>query len=393
MKIGFMKRMVFTICVTLSILTGLTAVSILVFVLISQRSEPKEAEASSEQPIQQTEFDDKERMTTPTGNDSPESEIIDEALSKTENEEDNSDEDSISSEEDKSATVAWIGADTVNLRAEPDTDSDILEVLRYGQEIVVIDEMGDWRRVAANDIDGYVFAEYISAERVERAVNPLQPFIPVYNQANGIYTVAIDAGHQQKGNNELEPIGPGATEKKAKVAGGTSGVASKVPEYQLTLDVSLELRDERVARGYNVFMVRETNDVNISNSERAIMATEAGADILVRIHANGSADSSASGVLALCPSSRNPYISHLYSDSRALADSILTATVEATGAHRRGVSEVDNMTGINWATMPVTIIEMGFMTNPKEDRLMQTAEYQQLLAKGMAEGIERYFSR
>jgi N-acetylmuramoyl-L-alanine amidase len=166
-----------------------------------------------------------------------------------------------------------------------------------------------------------------------------------------------------------------------------------VPEYQLTLDVALKLRDELVARGYNVFMIRETNDVNISNSERALMATEAGADILVRLHADGSENSSASGILTLCPTSRNPYISHLYTDSRALADCILTATVEATGAQRRGVSEVDNMTGINWATMPVTIIEMGFMTNPAEDRLMQTEEYQQSLATGIANGIEQYFAR
>jgi N-acetylmuramoyl-L-alanine amidase len=123
------------------------------------------------------------------------------------------------------------------------------------------------------------------------------------------------------------------------------------------------------------------------------MATEAGADILVRIHADGSENSSANGILTLCPTSKNPYISPLYSKSRDLADEILTAMVEATGARRRGVSEVDNMTGINWATMPVTIIEMGYMTNPSEDRLMQTAEYQQLLVTGIANGIERYFSR
>jgi len=207
------------------------------------------------------------------------------------------------------------------------------------------------------------------------------------------FTIAIDPGHQLRRNNELEPIGPRASQKKAKVAPGTRGVVTNVPEYQLTLDVSLKLRDELLDRGYNVFMIRETNDVNISNRERAAMATEAGADIFVRIHADASENSNDSGILTISPTGNNPYVSHLYAQSRALSDDILSAMVSATGAHRRGVLEVDNMSGINWSTIPVTIIEMGFMTNPTEDRLMQTEEYQQKLVIGIADGIDSYLRR
>lgn len=208
----------------------------------------------------------------------------------------------------------------------------------------------------------------------------------------GAKKVAIDAGHQQRGNSEKEPIGPGAEEYKAKVASGTSGVSTGVPEYVLTLEVSLKLRDALSARGYEVFMIRETHDVDISNSERAAMAGEAGADIFVRIHANGSVNSGAQGMITIAPTKKNPYIPHLHDDCLRLSQCVLEEMVQATGAEDDGVWETDSMSGINWSVIPVTIVEMGYMTNPEEDALMQDGEYQDRLVTGIVSGIDRYFN-
>ena len=205
--------------------------------------------------------------------------------------------------------------------------------------------------------------------------------------------IVIDPGHQSKGNSGLEQNGPGSAKMKAKVSSGTQGVATGVSEYKLNLNVSLKLRDELERRGYTVYMTRTTHDVNITNMQRAQYANNLKADVLIHVHANGESDRSLYGAMTLCQTPGNPYNGYLYSKSRLLSDCVLDKYCKATGAKKIMVWETDTMTGINWSKVPVTTIELGYMTNPSEDRKMQDANYQKKMVTGIADGIDEYIRR
>lgn len=218
-------------------------------------------------------------------------------------------------------------------------------------------------------------------------------FSPTAAASNG-HIVGIDPGHQSSDidMSAQEPIGPGASETKAKSSTGTQGSYTGIPEYQLNLEVSLKLQDILEERGYQVVMTRTDNDTAISNMERAQYAAEQGAEIYVRIHANGEDSHTASGALAMAPSESNPYVSQLSPESVRLSQSVLDSYCAATGFANLGVQYYDNMSGINWSTVPVTILEMGFMTNENDDRMMNDQAFQETMAEGIANGIDAYFS-
>lgn len=216
---------------------------------------------------------------------------------------------------------------------------------------------------------------------------------PPADQKSSGRKVAIDPGHQGPGADTggTEPLGPGSEEMKDKFASGTQGVYTGVPEYELTLAVSMQLQEELKNRGYEVIMTREDNDTAVSNVERAQIADENGAQILVRIHADGSEDNSANGAMTMIPSADNPYVGQLHEESSRLGEEIINAYCQATGIKNNGVRLYDNMTGINWSTVPVTILEMGFMTNQSDDERMQDPEMQKNMVQGIANGIDAYF--
>ena len=113
-----------------------------------------------------------------------------------------------------------------------------------------------------------LFCFNFQEEKIER----IPTEVVNYNSRQKV--IVIDAGHQKKANTKLEPIGPGAKQKKMKVAGGATGKYTKQKEYDLNLKVAKLLEKKLKAKGYRVIMIRTKNDVNISNSKRAKIAKE-----------------------------------------------------------------------------------------------------------------------
>lgn len=221
-------------------------------------------------------------------------------------------------------------------------------------------------------------------------VIPAESTDPEPEETGNGYTIVIDAGHQAHQNKEQEPIGPGSSETKKKVSSGTAGKVSGLDEYELNLILALKLQDILEERGYEVIQVRTTHDVDIPNSERAAIANEANADAFIRIHANGSSDSSVKGAETICQKPDNPWNGDIYEECRALSDAVIDALAEETGCENDGVWETNSMSGINWCTVPVTIVEVGYMSNPEEDELLGQEDYQDKIALGIANGIDDF---
>lgn len=202
--------------------------------------------------------------------------------------------------------------------------------------------------------------------------------------------ICIDPGHQQYQNLGKEPIAPGSNIYKTKVSSGTAGVVTRTPEYKLTLQLGLKLQKALKKKGYKVYMTRTTNNVNMSNVQRATYCNSKKANLTVRIHADGSTNKATQGLTVLYPT--NPKTKAINAKSKKTAKVMMKQLIKKTKAKKgygTGLMARSDLTGFNWSKTPVVLVEVGFMSNPTEDRKLATKRYQRKLVTGMVKGIQK----
>jgi N-acetylmuramoyl-L-alanine amidase len=206
--------------------------------------------------------------------------------------------------------------------------------------------------------------------------------------------VVLDPGHDLRANVQTEPIGPGSSTRKIKDGGGTTGVVSGLREAELNMRVARLLRPMLERAGVAVVMTRTTTSrTSMGNIARARIANRAGAELFLRIHADGSTDRSVRGTHVLHPALRRGWTDDVYAESRRAASTVQRELRAALAFPDRGLQERSDFTGFNWSDVPVILVEMGFMSNPTEDRLLATPAYQRRAAVGLCRGTLRFLGR
>ena len=197
--------------------------------------------------------------------------------------------------------------------------------------------------------------------------------------------VCLDPGHGTPPaiGRQAEPIGPGSGVLKIKDGGGAPGEAA------VALAIAERTRTLLIRRGYRVAMTR-TGPIfdrgNGGNIARAEFCNARHAALTIRIHADGSGNRSLHGVATLVPAFHIGWTDDIYRASLRAGGLVQRGVVLATEATDLGVVQRDDLTGFNWSNVPAVLIEAGFMTNPKERRLLQTSSYEWKVARGIAAG-------
>lgn len=241
--------------------------------------------------------------------------------------------------------------------------------------------------------------EEVLAEEKKEEATPVQPAEqPLQNneqkvesnEKQGKFLVVIDPGHQQKANLNLEPIGPGATTQKYKVTDGTTGVVTKKREAVLVLEMASVLKEKLEAKGIQVLMTRTSQDVDISNKERATFANDHKADLFLRLHADGSENPNQSGFAVLTPAEGSPYTKDIYAESLQISQTIVNKMRENHQVKVNGIKFRDDLSGFNWAKVPGVLLELGFMSNPEEDKKLSDPQYVNSLLQSVTDSVEEY---
>jgi len=203
--------------------------------------------------------------------------------------------------------------------------------------------------------------------------------------------ITIDPGHQKRANIAPEPVAPGSLETKYKATVGSMGIATRKPEYVITLEASKMLEKKLKKKGYQVVLTRTSNDVDLSNRDRAQIANKHKSSLFIRVHADGAENSNAKGFSIIAPTRDNPYTKKVFKDSRKASKTIIQEVGKSFPLYQNGVIYRVGLSGFNWSKVPVILIELGYVTNQEEDRNLSNKKYLEKLTASIAKGVDNYF--
>ncbi|MCW3491270.1 N-acetylmuramoyl-L-alanine amidase [Dethiobacter alkaliphilus] len=260
-----------------------------------------------------------------------------------------------SQEVPESEEMARVTASGLNVRPDPSTNNERIDVLSQGQTVEVLAKQNDWLQVSlADGRTGWISGAHVTTFSRSAGSGSLAGRV-----------IAIDAGH---GGTD-----PGAV--------GVSGL----PEKDVVLDVSLRVADQLRAEGAQVIMTRDT-DVFIPLSQRVNIAQNAGAEVFVSVHANAHPNPATGGT-------ETYYFRNKASASASfnLASYLQNELVRGLGLRDIGVKH-GNFLVIRQTSMPSALVELGFLSNSHEESLMRTSEFRQNSADAIVRGLKNYFN-
>lgn len=242
----------------------------------------------------------------------------------------------------------------VKLRKEPNTNCEVIAMVSGAQRLLLLEEQTGWYKVLYQDKEGFISTDYARKEVVEQETEGGEK--NVRNRSE--YTIMIDPAKEK-----------------------------------LHFDIGTLLKQELENRGYVTKITRTIEETMVTAQQRAQIAAQAGADVIIGIHTGNAEDTSENGATAIAPSSANESVGTLAEQCQKLSQEIVNAYCTQTGMENDGVMIDDTKEEINYASMPTTIISLGYLSNPSDSSNMQDSEYQKKMVQAIADGIDAYFAQ
>lgn len=249
-------------------------------------------------------------------------------------------------------TTYYVTANSLNIRKEPAITSEKLFEVKKNEKLIVSKKEGNWGKVTTvSGKSGWASLSFLTTDISKDPSGGLKNKV-----------IVIDAGHGGKD--------PGAS-------------GETYQEKTLTLAIAKELKQSLENKGTKVIMTRD-GDTYPSLSDRVNISHNNDADIFISIHLNSSNSKDAHGI--------DTYYYATNINEQELAICIQEELIKATGLTSRGVHE-GNFQVIRTNTKAALLVEFGFISNPDEEKILASKDFQVKAATGIMKGLERYFSK